>query len=41
MVTHLPSFIDLDEICNNLEFEVITEVFNDGVGFQKDSVRQE
>ena len=41
MVTHLPSCIDLVEMCNNLEFGVITLVFNDGVGFQKGTVRQE
>lgn len=23
------------EICNHLEFGVITKVFNDGIGFQK------
>lgn len=47
--TQLASCIDLDEvvetmlneICNNLEFGVVTKVFNDGIGSQKDTVRQE
>lgn len=46
--TQLAPCIDLDEvmdgihayeICNHLEFGVIRKVFNDGIGFQKDTVK--
>lgn len=41
LFTHLASWVDWDEIRTDLELGVIPKVFHDGMGFQKDTVRQE